>query len=122
MKTTEQINQIKFLKGFIAELVTKHKETKTNRSREVYLGERPKLFILYQVYYILRHEVSDIDAYANELESHLKPHKQNHSWPFEKFGMKLEGIRDWQSYGDNIAEAIKLTIKHLEKYVDSKSE
>lgn len=141
MKTTEQINQIKVLKAFIAELVTKHKETKQAtrvsgndpKIKEVlapydgyrpiakFMHERQRLFVLYQAYYVLRHEVVDIDAYAKEVESHLKSHKQNQSWPFEKFGIKIEGIRDWNNY-DNLANAIKLTIQHLEKYVGSKSE
>jgi hypothetical protein len=137
MKTTEQINQIKTLKGIIAEYVNNHKETKriarmssnaegynvwkTGSAQTQYAGETDTLFILYTVYYILRHDVEDIDAYAEKLSESLKPWKREKNYCFETFGFKnsVLGIPTYQCAGRNLADTLKITINFLAKYVET---
>jgi hypothetical protein len=72
MKTTQQINSIKTLKRLIAETVTAHKALKEQYGRtESYFLDRQRLFVAYTLYYMLRHEIEDVDAYIKSVYDHL---------------------------------------------------
>ena len=140
MKTTEQINQIKTLKAYIAELVDAHKSTKkiarmssnaegfsysaTGRAQWKYSDESEELFVLYTVYYILRHNVENIEEYAENLFRTLKPWKQEKHFGFVTFGMSNSVLSypSYQSTGKTFADTLKITIQFLDKYVDSKEQ
>lgn len=118
MKTAEQLNKIRIMKGYIAELVTKHKETKKSGRGSLYHEQRESLFILYQVYHILRHEVTDLDAFVEALKQTLKPDKRSSGKYFyhENFGANRYG----RSYS-HLKTAIQDTLKYFDAYVERQS-
>ena len=138
MKTTEQINQIKTLKSFIAETVKSHKETKkiarmssksadynvwhTASAQSSCLEQAAHLFVLYTAYYILRHNV-DPEEYCNSVFRILKEEKKLRYYQPEKFGVtEISCPTCWHmTHEKHFYEVVNTTIKCLEKYVESKS-
>ena len=137
MKTTEQINQIKNMKGLIAKLVEEHKATKkvarmssndpefsyskTGSAQCKDVLERQHLHVIYTAYYILRHYFENeaaIDAYIDDVFAHLRKEKQNCSYSLKFFGYdstNLEGKSKCDSYGE-FKEAVKGCLKCIEIY------
>lgn len=138
MKTAEQINQIKELKSFITETVKSHKETKkiarmssksadfsryhTAGAQYKCISESTKLFMLYTVYYILRHDV-DAEEYCNSVFRALKEEKKQRYYQPEKFGVtEISCPTCWNmTHEKHFYEVVNTTIKCLKKYVEGKT-
>jgi hypothetical protein len=93
MKTTQQINSVKTLKRLIAETVFAHKKAKEDFGRtESYLFERQRLFVMYTLYYMIRHEIEDVDSYIKSVYDDLKYEtRQTYlSWGYPTWIMKKE--------------------------------
>ena len=117
MKTTEQINQIKTLKRWIADMVAAHKATKQEQGRSyVYLRERKSLFVAYTAYYMLRHGIEDIDAYIEEVNNKLKEDKRNREYPYQFFGIELDTLPKWNRWGE-LKPAVQHCIECLDKFI-----
>jgi hypothetical protein len=101
MKTTQQINRIKTLKRLIAETVNGHKSTKkiarmsstnseynawnTSRAQAFYTNERQCLFVAYALIHMLRHDIENVEQYAEEVLGQLTTTKRDEygyrQWP-----------------------------------------
>jgi len=101
MKTTEQINRIKTLKRLIAEMVDGHKSTKeiarmssndakynswnASCAQASYTNERQRLFVAYTLIYMLRHDIENVEEYAEEVLGQLTTTKRDEygyrQWP-----------------------------------------
>ena len=132
MKTTQQINRIKTLKRLIAEMVDGHKSTKeiarmssndakynswsTSCAQASYTNERQRLFVAYTLIHMLRHNIEDVEEYAEKVLGQLTTTKRDEygyrQWPV--WILPEKGVYDTKM---TLKDSLRSCLSRLDTYI-----
>lgn len=132
MKTTQQINRIKTLKRLIAEMVDGHKSTKeiarmssndakynswnTSYAQASYTNERQRLFVAYTLIHMLRHDIENVEEYAEEALSKLTTTKKT-EYEYRRWPVWI--IPEKGEYGSkaSLKDSLESCLTRLDSYI-----